>query len=203
MAARWTEERRPDPEAPDRDVAEPPEAAPIEERALFEEAMADVRRIEADQRAPEPVWRPPTTVSERELEVLRELDAIVNGASSFELHDSDEYIQGKVPGLDPRTLKQLAKGEFTIQADIDLHGSDAATARGLVERFVLHSHERGLRCIRIVHGKGKRSPGGEPVLKRQLPRWLARGPARRLVLAYTTAAPRDGGLGASYVLLRR
>ena len=90
-----------------------------------------------------------------------------------------------------------------MQADLDLHGSDAPTARVRVERFLLEAQGRDLRCVRIVHGRGKNSPGGVSVLKTSLPRWLSRGPARHAVLAYTSAAPRDGGPGASYVLLRR
>ena len=64
-------------------------------------------------------------------------------------------------------------------------------------------HKKDLRCVRIVHGRGKNSPGGVPVLKQNLPRWLSRGPARLIVLAYTSALPRDGGAGATYVLIRR
>ena len=103
----------------------------------------------------------------------------------FDVRDSDEVMEGCVPGLDPRVLRRLRRGEFTPQADLDLHGSDAATARVLVEAFVVESHGRGLRCLRIVHGRGRRSPNGEAVLKPSLPRWLARGPARLIVLAYT------------------
>jgi DNA-nicking Smr family endonuclease len=178
-------------------------ADPSEDEVLFEEAMEGVRRIDPVHRIPEPVFRPPVTISEREHEVLQELDALVAGAGELELHDPDDQIAARVPGLDPRVLRRLAAGEFTVQADLDLHGSDAATARGLVETFIVAAHARGLRCLRIIHGRGRGSPGGVPVLKGQLPRWLARGPARLLVLAYTTATPRDGGAGATYVLLRR
>ena len=89
-----------------------------------------------------------------------------------------------------------------MQADLDLHGRDVSTARTDLESFLLECHRRGLRCVRIVHGRGRNSPDG-PVLKSNLPRWLARGPARRIVLGFATAAPRDGGAGASYVLLRK
>ena len=107
-----------------------------------------------------------------------------------------------MPGLDPRVLRRLRNGEFSVQADLDLHGSDAESARSLVARLIADAHAQGLRCVRIVHGKGRNSPGREPVLKRSLPRWLVRGPARRVVLAYTSASPTDGGSGATYVLLR-
>jgi DNA-nicking Smr family endonuclease len=165
--------------------------------------MADVQPIARDRIAPEMHYRTPVTISQHERAVLRELDELVAGEGDVELADPDDTLQGAVPGLDPRVVKRLRKGEFTLQADLDLHGSDAQTARGLLERFLIDTHGRGLRCVRVVHGRGKNSPGGVPVLKANLPRWLARGPARHLVLAYTSATPQDGGAGATYVLLRR
>jgi DNA-nicking Smr family endonuclease len=174
-----------------------------EDEDAFRDAMAGVQPLDPNRRLPQPVYREPTPLSEREREVMRELDALVNGDLPFDERHSDERLDGCVPGLDPRVLRRLRKGEFTPQADLDLHGTDAATARVLVEAFVVESHARGLRCLRIVHGRGRRSPNGEPVLKPSLPRWLARGPARRIVLAYASAPPADGGAGATYVLLRR
>jgi DNA-nicking Smr family endonuclease len=171
--------------------------------AAFAEAMAGIAPLEPTQRPPQPIYREPVPLSAREREVMRELDAIVNGEAPFDVRDSDEFMEGCVPGLDPRVLRRLRRGEFTAQADLDLHGTDAATARALVEAFVVESHARALRCLRIVHGRGKRSPNGEAVLKPSLPRWLARGPARLIVLAYTSAPQSDGGTGASYVLLRK
>jgi DNA-nicking Smr family endonuclease len=182
--------------APERDERDP-------EDDLFAEEMADVRRLEQDRHLPELCLRTPVPLSKREREVLRELDRLVAGEGPFDLRDSDEYIEGKVAGLDPRVVKRLRRGEFTVQADLDLHGQDAASARVAVERYIQECHSRGLRCVRIVHGRGRNSPGGVPVLKDSLPRWLSRGPARLIVLAYTTAARKDGGAGATYVLLRK
>jgi DNA-nicking Smr family endonuclease len=168
----------------------------------FAAAMHDVRPLEHDTHPPGLTVRPPVAIANDEREVLRELDRLVSGESDFELGESDERLEGRVRGLDPRVARRLRRGEFTVQADLDLHGVDARTARGLVERLLVDAWERGLRCVRIVHGRGRNSPGGEPVLKPLLPRWLARGPARRAVLAYSSATARDGGTGATYVLLR-
>jgi DNA-nicking Smr family endonuclease len=180
-----------------RDRADDPDSA-----ELFEQAMAGVDPLEQDRHLPQPVFRAPVTISAHEREVLRELDALVAGEGPDDMIDPDDVIEGKVPGLDPRVVKQLRRGEFTVQADLDLHGVDSESARGLVERFIVEGHTRGLRCLRIVHGRGRNSPGRVPVLKTNLPRWLTRGPARLLVLAYTSAPRHDGGAGASYVLLR-
>ncbi len=181
--------------------------APPEEAAYadseFEAAMADVTPLAQDRLAPEPIWRPVATIGQREQEVLRELDALVRGNVPIQLEETDELLRGAVPGLDPRVMRNLAKGEFTVQAEIDLHGCDSETARTRLEAFLVEAHRRGFRCVKVVHGRGRRSPNKIPVLKSQLPRWLSRGPARHVVLAYTSARPRDGGAGASYVLLRR
>jgi len=176
---------------------------PDDEQELFEAAMADVAPMERDRHLPLPVDRPVVSISERERDALRELDGLVAGKGELELQDTDELIEGWVPGLDKRVVKQLRKGEFTIQSDLDLHGMTAEEARALVESFITTAHTRDLRCLRIVHGKGRGSPGGVSVIKGSLPRWLARGPARRAVLAYTSAPPHDGGSGATYVLLRK
>jgi DNA-nicking Smr family endonuclease len=173
-----------------------------EEQGLFEAAVSGARPLEHEQHLPEPVYLKPLPISAREAEVLRELDALVSGRTPFTWQDSDQWLQGSVPGLDRRVLRRLAAGEFTVQAEIDLHGVDSATARVLVERFLLSASARRLRCVRIIHGRGRGSPNGVPVIKNQLPRWLARGAARHWVLAYSSAAPKDGGTGASYVLLR-
>ncbi len=174
-----------------------------DDREAFEQAMSDVDPIERDRHAPELRGRRPVPLSEHDREVLRELDALVSGSGAIELQDPDDRLDGKVPGLDPRTFQRLKRGEFTVQDELDLHGTDAQSARHLVERFLLDTHARGLRCVRIVHGRGRNSPGGVPVLKAKLPRWLARGPARTLVLAYATAARQHGGSGATCVLLRK
>jgi DNA-nicking Smr family endonuclease len=172
------------------------------DRDLFEEAMSGVERLEHDRTVPEIVFRSPVPYSAREREALRDLDRVIEGETPFPLQDTDEYLEGAVAGLDPRVIRRLHAGEFTLQADLDLHGKDSETARRLVTRFIRGCHARGLRCVRIVHGRGKNSPGGIPVLKAGLPKWLGRGPARHVVLAYTSAPLNDGGAGATYVLLR-
>jgi DNA-nicking Smr family endonuclease len=176
---------------------------PTDDDAAFLEAMEGVRPLERTQQPQQPRYREPVQLSAREREVMRVLDALVSGKGPFDIRESDEVMEGCVPGLDPRVLRQLRRGEFTPQADLDLHGCDAATARVMVEEFIVESHARGLRCLRIVHGRGNRSPNGEAVLKPSLPRWLARGPARLIVLAWTSAPKTDGGTGASYILLRK
>ena len=106
-------------------------------------------------------------------------------------------------GLDPRLMRRLRRGDFAWQAYIDLHGMTTEEARPAVDRFLIEAVRVGHRCVLIVHGRGHNSKDQTPVLKERLKVWLARGSAARIVLAFATARPSDGGAGALYVLLRR
>ncbi|MDT8407876.1 MAG: Smr/MutS family protein, partial [Methylococcales bacterium] len=88
---------------------------------------------------------------------------------------------------------------FPLEAELDLHGLTAQQAQLTLQDFLRYALQRGKRCVRIVHGKGYRSPDAAPVLKNQVNSWLRQYAA---VLAFTSAAPRDGGTGAVWVLLR-
>ena len=186
----------------------PPSAppAPRDEPDLFTTAMNGVvplarsRGGRIDRPAPAPTGRRP--VSE-EAEALAELSDLVGGSGRFDISDTREYIEGAVVGLDPRLLRRLRRGDFVWQAYLDLHGMTADAARVSVERFLGEAVRAGLRCVLIVHGRGLNSKDQTPVLKERLKVWLARGRPARVVLAFTTARPCDGGAGALYVLLRR
>ncbi len=106
-------------------------------------------------------------------------------------------------GFDRRTLLKLRRGEFSVQAHLDLHGLSRQEAREKVERFVTEAVVAGHRCVLIIPGRGLHSPDPGPVLKDVVRAWLSRGKIGRSVLAFTSARPIDGGAGALYVLLRR
>lgn len=140
---------------------------------------------------------------DEDAEAMAELADLVAGRSTFDIGDSDEYIEGIAQGLDRRLLKKLRLGQFAVQAHLDLHGKTRALARDAVEGFVVESRQRGRRCVLIVHGRGLNSKDQIPVLKEALRVWLARGRIARSVLAFCSARSVDGGTGAVYVLLRR
>jgi DNA-nicking Smr family endonuclease len=189
-------------------VAEPPPAAPAErsEQELLARAMHGVvplsaqRRQRVAQAAPSSEPRPPIR---EEAEGLAALAELVAGNVDFDVTDTREYVEGVVSGLDPRLVRQLRRGEFAWQAHLDLHGLTAAAARPAVEHFLVESLRAGHRCVLVVHGRGHNSKDRTPVLKEKLVSWLARSALSRMVLAFTTARPHDGGAGAMYVLLRR
>ena len=138
-----------------------------------------------------------------EAEALAMLSDLVDGSAVFDVTDTREYVEGAIVGLDPRVLRRLRRGDYAWQAHLDLHGDTSDEARAAVDRFLVAAANAGHRCVLIVHGRGRNSKDQLPVLKERLKSWLARGRAARLVLAFTSARPCDGGAGALYVLLRR
>ncbi|MBK8482111.1 MAG: Smr/MutS family protein [Proteobacteria bacterium] len=121
------------------------------------------------------------------------------GAAALEAH----AIEGSAAGIDPRWLRRLRRGEVPVEGRLDLHGATRQEAKDRVERFVLASRRRGLRCVLLVHGRGLHSLDGWPVLKEELKTWLLQGTLGACTMAFCSAQGRDGGLGATYVLLRR
>jgi len=115
---------------------------------------------------------------------------------------ADGEGRGRAEGVRTRTLARLRRGEPPPEREIDLHGLDARAAQQRVRGAIETARAEGVRCLLVIHGRGRRSPG-EAVLRRGLPAWLTRPPLDRAVLAYTRAPERLGGDGASLVLLRR
>jgi len=146
--------------------------------------------------AAEPFWHP-------DLDAIRELEALVSGEAPFDLSDSDEFIEGWVPGLDPGIVRRLRRGEYAVQGHIDLHGMTKDEAKAAVDAFLRAARQAGKRCVLLVHGRGRHSKDQMPILKDALKNWLATARFGRHVLAFATARPTDGGAGALYVLLRR
>lgn len=182
-------------------------AAPLveDEDAFFREAIGPVEPVRGGPRiaAPPPPADRLRAFVDADEEVLDTLCELVAGTGPFDLADSDEYVEGSVAGLDRRILRRLRRGDYAIQAHIDLHGLTRAEAKEALEAFVERSRHRGLRCVLVVHGRGLHSRDQIPVLKESVQVWLSRGRIARNVLAFTTARPHDGGAGAVYVLLRR
>lgn len=113
-----------------------------------------------------------------------------------------ELAPGHTPGLDRRTAQRLKKGDIPVEASLDLHGLTQEEAHQALARFLTRCAQAGRRCVLVVTGKGVKA-GGAGVLRSSVPRWLNEPALRAQVLAFVHAAPKDGGTGALYVLLRR
>jgi len=134
---------------------------------------------------------------------MARLADLVAGSVHFDVSDTVEHVEGLARGVDRRLLRRLRRGDFSVQAHLDLHGLGLKDARVEVELFLKSSRAQGRRCVLIVHGRGLGSKDQQPVLKPALVGWLTRRGVGKSVLAFCTARPSDGGAGALYVLLRR
>lgn len=174
---------------------------------LFGEAMSGVEPLPDDKKRiarPQGIHiRPAHPPPDDEQETMTMLYGLVRGSVEMDMTFTDEYMEGSVKGLGRKYMKRLKRGEFPVQDYIDLHGLTRQEAEHEVRNFLIQSHRTGLRCVLIVHGRGLNSPDSFPVLKEGLPLWLGRGSIRKIVLAFATARPYDGGTGAVYVLLRK
>ena len=131
------------------------------------------------------------------------LDEQLYGKIEFAVDKKDEYVEGYVVGLDPRILDRLKAGAICPESSTDLHGLRVENSFEELRAFMRRCWEKGMRCLVIVHGRGKNSPGGVGVLCDRLRLWLTQEPFKRVVLAFCTAKPRHGGPGSLYVLLRK
>lgn len=113
---------------------------------------------------------------------------------------TSEYIEGRAPGVSKRIVRILREGGFAVQKTLNLRGMFVEEAKEAFEEFMREAILNGERCVLIIHGRGLSSKH-EPVLKNKVREWLEKGPYRKYVLAYCSARPCDGGLGATYVLL--
>ena len=109
-----------------------------------------------------------------------------------------ELVKQKESGVQRKLVRQLKRGQIKIEEELDLHGMRVREAGVALDRFLSECSERGLRCVRIIHGKGLRSGGS--VLKENVDQWLR---LRSDVVAFSSAPPNDGGTGAMYVLLKK
>jgi DNA-nicking Smr family endonuclease len=177
-------------------VDEPPRS----DAELFEDAVSGTRRLDDGPTRVRSAERVPSTIG-RTPESEGDLDLLAD--AHFDVRFSDQFIRGRANGVNASTLAKLERGEFSVRSHVDLHGMPLDDARRAVDEFLADRQRRGERCVLVITGKGKNSPGQQGVLREGIPHWLARGPSARRILAFVTARSCDGGEGALYVLLRR
>jgi len=143
--------------------------------------------------------RAPAVALQRERdEAAVMLEAISDEFDVESLLDTDDALSYRSADIGPEVVRKLRRGVWAIQAQLDLHGLRRDEARERLNRFVHDAKRAGLRCVRVIHGKGNGSPGREPVLKRKVQTWLVQ---KKEVIAFTQARASDGGNGALLVLL--
>lgn len=186
-------------EVADFDRELPPEL----EEELFKKAMEGVTPVSAGKYI-EKIFQcelPEGTRDKEDAEVLEKLRDLVEYGKGFNVADTPEYIEGTSYNVHPSVAGRLHRGDYSIQAFVDLHGLLVEDAKEVFEKFLKWAVTTGKTGVLIVHGRGLSSPF-EPVLKKKVVEWVTRGSWRKWVAAYSSARRCDGGAGATYVLLR-
>ncbi len=174
-----------------------------ESRSLFRDAVSGSRRLNDDRISPfrthiKPV--PKQRISDEQdvldasLEPLS-LDAIIEAGV-----DSEDELSFAQSGVQQTVMRKLRKGQYSIEAELDLHRMTTQQAHDALRSFIIQCQQQHIRCVRIIHGKGLGSENKIPVLKSRLNSWLRQWDN---ILAFCSARKCDGGTGAVYVLLRR
>ena len=169
------------------------------EKDLFIRAAGAVQPLPDQQRAllkKEPPMPQPMQYQRDEQAVL--LEAISDEFDVGTLLDTDDNLSFRRSGIGIDVTRKLRRGDWAIQRQLDLHGLRRDEARERLNFFIREAFKQGIRCVRVVHGKGLGSPGKAPVLKSRVHSWLVQ---KQEVLAFVQAKPADGGAGALVVLL--
>jgi DNA-nicking Smr family endonuclease len=172
------------------------------EANLFKNAAGAVAPLRAPARLPRAAIQPPPPAP-LPRQQQRDEQAVLQESLSDEfdfssLLETDDQLSYRQAGIGADVLKKLRRGDWSIQAELDLHGLRQDEARSALGQFLRDAAKQGLRCVRVVHGKGLGSPGKTPVLKGRVQGWLVQ---KKAVLAFVQAKPADGGAGALVALL--
>jgi DNA-nicking Smr family endonuclease len=169
------------------------------DRDLFRQAVADARPLPQHGKVLRRKEPPPPYPVQSHLDEHAALqESLSAGWTAEDWLESGEEPNFVRAGISRQVLRKLRSGAWVIQDQLDLHGFDRHQAREALAGFLASCVRRGVRCVRVIHGKGLGSKNREPVLKAKVKYWLAQ---REEVLAYCQARPVDGGSGALLVLL--
>ena len=170
------------------------------EKNLFVRAAGKVQPLRHPPRVLLATDQPPPIAVQQQLDEQRVLlEAISDEFDATTLLDVDDALSFRRPGVGTDVTRRLRKGHWSIQREIDLHGLRREDAREALSAFIREAHRHGVRCVRVVHGKGLGSPGKTPVLKGKVQSWLVQ---KKEVLAFVQARGDEGGAGALVVLLK-
>jgi DNA-nicking Smr family endonuclease len=170
------------------------------EKTLFVRAAGAVKPLREQRRVPLAPEQPAPIPFQAQLDEQRVLqEAISDEFDASTLLDVDDALSFRRPGIGMDVTRKLRKGHWSIQRELDLHGLRREDAREALAAFIREAMKQGIRCVRVVHGKGLGSPGKTPVLKGKVQSWLIQ---KNEVLAFVQARGDEGGAGALVVLLK-
>ena len=170
----------------------------IDDKNDFKQAMQEVKPLTHNQASvakPKPKAKAKFTQADQKCVLTESIESDIQKAE-FESGDVISYAR---PGIQKRIIRRLRKGDFKVQRECDLHGETLASAKLILIDFMKRCQQDGIRCVRIIHGKGKGSGHNGPVIKPMVNRSLR---VWDHVIAFHSARIEDGGTGAVYVLLK-
>lgn len=200
--------------SPDKPAHRPPPAphpdpTTTSDAETFAMFMAGVRSLEGQRTARVPLSgekaepRKPAPTEDLDADAREALQMLVAAGARFEVVDDGERIEGRRLDVDPRELRRLRRGAYSIDGRLDLHGMNAGEARRHVELFVRKRRRDGDRVVALIVGRGNHSPRGIGVLRGEIAAWLSQGPVAHHVAAFASAPEDEGGPGVVLALLAR
>lgn len=175
-----------------------------EERNLFRAAVTGITPLRQDKHPATKLKEKPLTItphhtlSDQEFSLI-DYFPLADNSDNLPI-SSEEFLSFARAGVQPRAKQQLRRGNFTIEATLDLHGMNIQQAQQAMTHFFAQAIAHHSRCVLIIHGKGSRTETQKPILKNKINQWLRKLPN---VLAFSSAKQQQGGVGAVYVLLKR
>ncbi|ALD89873.1 conserved hypothetical protein, putative Smr protein/MutS2 C-terminal [Cupriavidus gilardii CR3] len=171
------------------------------EANVFRNSIGNVQTLRDRNRVTPPARRPEPVPVQTRLDDQAVLAASLSDQFDVEnLLETDDTLSFRRPGIGNDVIRKLRRGEWVPQDRIDLHGLRRDEAREALAEFLRRCVRRGVRCVRVIHGKGNGSPDKQPVLKGKVRSWLVQ---KEEVLAFVEARGAEGGSGALMVLLRQ
>ncbi len=171
-----------------------------DDHGLFRRMVGDAKPLRHEKKVPE--HRPRVRAQARFRR--RDEQAALSESLEADIEESEagagETLYFRRPSVGRRSMRKLARGNFSVQDEIDLHGLTVAEAKDALQAFLRDCEARRYTCVRVVHGKGLGSGHRGPVLNGKVNKWLKQWTQ---VLAFVSARQVDGGSGAVYVLLRK
>lgn len=186
-------------EAAERQAALARALAEQRERELFTHTVGAVQPLQVSERLAHTPEAPSPLPIQRQADEKRVMQEALSDEFDVEtLLHTDDQLSFSRPSVGADVVRKLREGHWSIQRHIDLHGLRTDEAREALGQFLREAHQHGVRCVRVVHGKGLGSPGRTPVLKGRVLRWLVQ---KNEVMVFVQARPAQGGAGALLVLL--
>lgn len=175
-----------------------------EDIQAFMAEMSDVARIDNDDKV---FLKKATDADALAQQLRREAIALEHnrGKNYLTLADIDpvpvhDPIQFKQSGVQDQVFKNLRLGKYPIDSTLNIQHLTLKMAHQSVFEGIVQSQQKGCRCLLIRNGLSLNKKPFSGFIKSYLNVWLTQMPE---VIAFHSAATQQGGIRATYVLLKK